>query len=175
MLKTIAAVVALLVAGVLGLAATKPDTFHVERSARIAAPPAKVYALIDDFHQWGGWSPWEKLDPTMTRTYGGAPKGTGATYAWSGNSKVGRGRMEITGTRPDSQVAIQLDFEEPIAARNLTEFTLVPDGDGTRVTWAMSGPCTYLTKVMQVFVSMDDMVGKDFDAGLANLKTLAER
>lgn len=175
MIKAIVGAVVLLVAALLGFAATKPDTFHVERSTRIAAPPATVYALIDDFHRWDGWSPWEKLDPTMTRTYGGAPRGAGATYAWDGNSKVGKGHMEITGARPDSQVTIQLDFEEPFASRNVAEFTLAPDGDGTRVTWAMHGPSTYVTKVMQVFVSMDDMVGKDFDAGLANMKSLAER
>jgi uncharacterized protein YndB with AHSA1/START domain len=174
MLKKIAVAVAILLAVLLILAATKPNTFRVERSTSIQAPPEKVFALLDDFHRWSAWSPWEKMDPAMQRTYSGAASGTGAVYEWAGNSKVGRGRMEIVEATPASKVAVRLDFLEPFAAHNTAEFTLAPAGDGTNVTWVMHGPNLFIGKVMSVFVSMDRMIGKDFEAGLANLKALTE-
>jgi uncharacterized protein YndB with AHSA1/START domain len=174
MLKKIAVAIAILLVVLLILAATKPDTFRVERSTSIQAPPEKVFALLDDFHQWSAWSPWEKMDPAMQRTYSGAASGTGAVYAWAGNSKVGKGRMEIVEATPASKVAVRLDFLEPFAAHNTAEFTLAPAGDGTHVTWVMHGPNLFIGKVMSVFVSMDRMIGKDFEAGLANLKAAAE-
>ena len=175
MFKRILLVVVVLIGALLAYAATRPDTFRVERATVIKAPPAKVFALIDDFHQWAGWSPWEKLDPAMKRTHSGAANGKGAVYAWEGNSDVGAGRMEILETTAPSRVLIRLDFMKPFEATNTAEYTIQPEGDATRVTWAMYGPAPFLSKLMQVFVSMDKMIGKDFEQGLANLKALAER
>lgn len=174
-LLTVVAIVAVLVAGVLGLAATKPDTFVVERSATIKAPPETVYALLSDFRQWEAWSPWDKLDPAMTRTYEGAPSGVGAVYAWKGNDKAGAGRMEITEAVAPSTIAIKLDFLVPFEAHNVTEFTLTPDGDAQKLTWKMSGPQPFVSKVFGVFMNMDAMIGKDFETGLAALKAIAEK
>ena len=175
MFKRIFLVVVVLIAALLGYTATRPDTFRVERATVIKAPPAKVFALIDDFHQWAGWSPWEKLDPSMKRSHSGAASGKGAVYAWEGNGDVGAGRMEILETTAPSRVLIRLDFIKPFEARNTAEYTLRPEGEATRVTWAMYGPAPFVSKLMQVFVSMDAMIGKDFEQGLANLKALAER
>lgn len=175
MIKRLLLAVAIVIAGVLLYAATLPDSFRVARSTTVKAPPDKVYPLIADFRQWPQWSPWEKLDPAMKRSYGGPPQGAGASYAWSGTGDVGQGRMEIVRATPPTQVDIQLDFIEPMASRNLTVFTLAPQADGTRVEWVMQGPSGYLTKLMTVFVSIDKMIGKDFEAGLANLKAAAEK
>jgi uncharacterized protein YndB with AHSA1/START domain len=175
MLKIIGIVIVVLIALLLVIAATKPDTFHLERQTTIQAPPEKIFPLINDFHNWTSWSPWEKLDPALTRTYSGAPEGTGAKYAWKGNSQVGEGTMEITDATAPSRVAIQLHFIKPFEATNQVEFTLEGQGTSTKVTWAMDGKNPFLSKVMQVFVSMDKMVGKDFESGLANLKAAAEK
>ncbi|MCR5884425.1 SRPBCC family protein [Rhizobacter sp. J219] len=175
MLKKILLGLVVIVAAVLLFALTKPDSFSVERSATIKAPPEKIYPLISDFHQWPQWSPWEKLDPNMKRSLSGAPQGVGAVYAWTGNDDVGEGRMEITGATPPTQVNIKLDFIKPFASQNTTVFTLTPQGDGTRVKWVMQGPAPYITKLMTVFVSMDKMVGSDFEKGLSNMKAAAER
>jgi carbon monoxide dehydrogenase subunit G len=165
----------LIIVGVLGLASFQPNTFRVERSAMIKASPDKVFALINNFHQWEGWSPWAKLDPAMKSNYSGAANGKGAVYEWAGNSKVGQGRMEIIDATPSSKITIKLDFIAPFAAHNTAEFTMVPQGDMTNVTWAMLGSSPFLTKVIGLFCSMDSMVGKDFEAGLNNLKGLAEK
>ena len=175
MLKIIAIVIALLVAGVLVVAATKPDTFSVRRSASIKAPPEKVFALINDFKRWDAWSPWEKKDPAMRRTWGAVTSGKGAFYGWDGNKDVGQGSMEIAESVPPSRVALRLDFVKPFEGHNIVEFTLEPGGDATTVNWVMRGPATFLTKVIQVFCDMDGMVGKDFEAGLAALKASAEK
>jgi hypothetical protein len=175
MFRKIVIVVLALIAGVLALAATKPDTFRVERSVSIKAPPEKIFPLIDDFHQWGAWSPWENKDPAMKRTHSGAPHGKGAAYAWEGNNAVGSGRMEIAESSPPSKVTVDLYFLKPMEAHNVADFTLTPEAGATKVTWAMHGPSPFLTKVMHVFLSMDAMVGKDFEAGLANLKAAAEK
>jgi hypothetical protein len=167
-------IVVVLVAALLAYAATKPDTFHVQRSANIKAPPEKIFALIEDLHSWSGWSSWEKMAPAMKRTYSGSANGKGAVYAWEGNNKVGEGRMEITDTSPPSKVTIKLDFIKPFEGHNIAEFLLDPKGDSTNVTWAMHGPTPYMAKVMHVFFNMDKMIGKEFEAGLANLKTIAE-
>ena len=175
MFKTIAIVVVVLIAGVLVFAATRPDTFRVERSVSIKAPPEKIYPYFDDFNRWAAWSPWEKLDPAMKRTFSGAPSGKGSVYAWEGNSKVGAGRMEILESSPSSKLLIKLDFIKPFEGHNTAEYTLTPSGETTQVTWAMYGPAPYVSKLMGVFVSMDKMIGKDFEAGLANLKAAAEK
>ncbi len=175
MLKTglICAVVFLI--ALLGFAATRPDSFRLQRSVVIDAPADKVFALITDFKQWPTWSPWEKLDPNMARTITGTERGVGTVYTWDSPSKAVAGRMEIKEAVPSSKVTIQLDFIRPFAAQNTTEFTLQAQANNaTQVTWAMYGPNPYLAKLMQVFTSMDSMVGKDFEEGLANLKRVAE-
>ena len=159
---------------ILVIASTRPDSFRIQRTATIQAPPAAIYPFLADFHRWAVWSPWEKMDPAMTRTFGGADSGVGATYAWKGNKKVGEGGMEITEATEPTRVVIKLDFLKPFEAHNIAEFTLSPQGDATTITWAMSGPSPLMAKVMGLFMSMDAMVGKDFEAGLANLKKAAE-
>jgi hypothetical protein len=176
-LNTIVVIVAVLVigvVGVLGFAATKPDAFRVQRAANINAPPEKIFALIDDFQRWNAWSPYEKKDPAMKRTFSGAAKGKGAVYAFAGNSQVGAGRLEIIDTTAPSKVALTLDMIKPFAGHNIIEFTLQPKGGATDVTWAMHGAMPYISKVMSVFFNMDRMIGNDFEIGLANLKTLTE-
>ena len=150
------------------------DTYTVQRSTSIGASPEQVYAHIADFRQWSGWSPWEDMDPSMTKSFSGAESGEGAKYAWSGNRKVGQGTMEITGVSAPSEVHIALEFLKPFKASNQTLFSLEPAGDGTSVTWAMTGRKTFMTRVMGIFRSMDAMVGPDFERGLAKLKTVVE-
>lgn len=175
MIKRIAITVVVLLAALLAFAATRPDSFRVERTTTIKAPPQKVFGLINDLHNWGGWSPWEKIDPGMKRTYSGAASGVGAAYEWDGNQNVGSGRMLITKSTAPTDVVIQLDFLKPFEAHNTAEFTLGSNGDSTNVTWSMSGQHTFISKLVCLFVSMDGMVGKDFENGLANLKALAEQ
>jgi carbon monoxide dehydrogenase subunit G len=175
MIKIIAIVVVALVAAVLIVAATRPDTFRVQRAASIKAPPETIFALINDFKRWETWSPWEKKDPAMKRTYGAATRGKGAVYAWEGNKDVGQGRMEIAESSSPSKVALKLDFLKPFEAHNIVEFTLEPKAGATNVTWAMQGDTPYFAKIIHVFINMDRMVGKDFEAGLANLKAAAEK
>ena len=171
----IAIVLAVAIAAVLILAATKPDSFSVQRAAVINASADKVFPLIADFHEWRKWSPWEDRDPDLKRTYGGAERGKGAIYAWEGNKKVGSGRMEILEANSPSLVKIQLDFLKPFEAHNTAEFTMLPQGGATNVVWVMHGPAPFMSKVMQVFMNMDRMIGKDFEAGLANLKAASEK
>ena len=146
------------------------DTYTVQRSATIAAPPEQVYAQIIDFHNWAAWSPWDELDPDMNKTFSGDDAGVGAKYAWSGNRKVGQGSMEITGATDAANIQIALEFLKPFRATNATEFTLRPAGEGTEVTWAMTGRKTLLTRIMGIFKSMDSMVGPDFERGLTRLE-----
>jgi hypothetical protein len=173
-LAVIALILLVAIVVVLVLAARKPAGFRIERATSIKAPD-KIFALINDFRNWRAWSPWERMDPNLRRSYSGAERGEGAVYEWEGNSKVGKGRMEIVEAPPPSRVAITLDFLKPFEAHNTAEFTLVPRGDATEVTWAMHGPNLFIGKVMGVFMSMDRMIGKDFEAGLANLKAAAEQ
>ncbi len=161
-------------AAVTGLALMQPDTFRVERSALIKAPPEKVFGYLNDFHQWPAWSPWERLDPAMTRAFSGAPRGQGAVYAWSGNDDVGQGRMEIVGSTPPRAITIRLDFVKPFASRNDVRFVLTPRPDGTVVTWTMSGASPFIMKLVGIFSSVDAMAGPDFEKGLAQLKVAAE-
>ena len=175
MLKTIAIVIAVLVAAVLVYTAMQPDTFRVERSIVIKAPPEKIFPNINGFHQWEAWSPWEKIDPAIKRTYSGAESGKGAAYGWQGNKDVGTGRMEIVESTPSSNVLIKIDFMEPFEGHDMVQFTLAPQGDGTKVTQAMYGPNPFLAKLMGLFFSMDKMVGQKYEEGLASLKAIAER
>ncbi|MDQ6886935.1 MAG: SRPBCC family protein [Gemmatimonadota bacterium] len=174
MLTIIAIVLVVLVAAVLVIAAIKPYEFRVQRATSITARPEKIFALINDFHRWPSWSPYEKLDPAMKRTVTGAASGKGAVYEWEGNNKAGKGRMEIVDSSPPSKIAIDLSFVRPFRAHNAVDFTLQPGGDSTSVTWAMNGHSPYVMKLMGTFVNMDRMIGKDFETGLANLKTVAE-
>ena len=174
-LVIIAFVIAIIIAIVLILAMTKPDTFRVERAATVNAPAEKVFPLISDFRQWMNWSPWEGRDPAMKRSYSGAERGKGAVYAWEGNKNVGCGCMEILEASSPSKIVIKLDFLKPFEAHNTAEFTMLPRGGATSVAWVMHGPAPFMSKVMHVFMNMDRMIGKDFEAGLANLKTISEK
>ena len=171
----IAVILAIAIAVVLLLALTKPNTFAVQRAISIEAPAEKIFALINDFHQWGTWSPYENKDPAMKRSYSGAESGKGAVYAWDGNNNVGSGRMEILDTSVPSKIVIKLDFFKPFEGHNTAEFTMLPQGDATNLTWVMRGPAVFVSKVMQVFMNLDKMIGKDFEVGLANLKKLTEK
>lgn len=168
-------VTAALVGGLLIHAATRADTFRVERHVVIDRQAAEIFPLLEDFHKWASWSPWEELDPALRRTYGGADRGKGAIYEWEGNSKVGKGHMEIIRTEPPTHLTIDLSFIRPFKAENAAAFDLEPQGAGTEVTWAMYGPLPFASKLMSTFVSMDRMIGKDFEKGLAKLKAAAEQ
>lgn len=175
MLKIIAIAGVILIGGFLAYVATRSDSFRVERSAGIKAPPEKIYAQIQDLKAWAAWSPWEKKDPAMKRTFGAVTAGKGAVYEWHGDKNVGKGRMEITDATAPSRIVIKLDFLEPFEAHNTSEFALERKGDATTVNWVMYGPANFLSKLMGVFFDMDKMVGTDFETGLANLKTLTEK
>lgn len=153
----------------------RPDTFRMERRIVIGASPEKIFLLVNDFHSWANWSPWEKLDPNMKRTYSGTPSGVGTKYEWVGKGQVGSGSMEITAATPPSSLAIDLNFLKPFKAHNLTEFTFIPATSGTEVAWVMSGSLNLMMKVFHIFMDMDKVVGKDFEQGLANLKQLSEK
>ncbi len=172
---TIIAIIATAIAAVLIYAATRPDSFRIERSTSIKAPPERIFPLLNSFHQWEIWSPWEKVDPEIKRTYGGTESGRGAIYAWQGNKNIGEGRMEIIESMPNSRLVIKIDFFKPFEAHNTIEFTLEPQGETTKVTHAMFGRSPFISKVMGLFFNMERMVGPKFEEGLASLKVLAEK
>lgn len=165
---------AVAVPAILFAVACRPDTFHVERSITIATAPERAFAHVNDFHAWSAWSPYEKLDPAMTRTYSGPTSGPGATYAFTGNDKVGKGRMTIRKSESPEEIGIELVFTEPFACTNAATFRFEPVDGGTRVTWSMDGRNNFLAKAMSIFVDMDEMVGSDFEKGLVSLKALSE-
>ena len=167
--------IGVIVAGVLVYATTKPDTFRVARSITVNAPPDKIFPLIDDYRRWPAWSPYEDKDPQMKRTFGAVSAGPGATYAWEGDSNVGAGNMTIVDTIPARKIAIRLNMLKPISASNDVTFDLTPQGQGTTVTWAMSGVVPYVAKIMHVFFDVDKMVGGDFETGLKRLKAAVEK
>ena len=173
-LIVLAVVIAIAVLVVLLLASHKPDEFRVERSIVIAAPPEAIFPRVDSLRAWTDWSPWEQRDPAMKRDYSGPASGVGAVYGWDGNKDVGSGRMEIVESVPSSRIRIKLDFIRPFEGHNIAEFVFEPQAGGTRVVWSMHGPAPLLSKVMQVFMDMDAMIGRDFEAGLATLKSRAE-
>jgi Polyketide cyclase / dehydrase and lipid transport len=169
----IAVVVVILV--LLAIVAMQSSDFRVERKATIPASPAEVFAQVHDLHKWQAWSPWERVDPEMKRTYSGPAAGTGASYAWLGNRNVGEGRMTIAECRPNDLIRIKLEFFKPFKATNTAEFTFVPQGNSqTAVTWSMFGPKNFFAKALHMFCSMDKMIGGEFDKGLANLKAVVE-
>ncbi len=175
MLKTVIIIALILIAGVLLFATTAPDTFRFQRTANIEAPPEKLFPLINDLRRFNTWNPYEKKDPSMKGTYSGPNAGMGAAYAFAGNSDVGKGSIEITESMPPNRVSMRLTMLELFEARNSVEFTLEPKGETTDVTWAIEGPVPYFMKIVHLFFDMDNMVGKDFEAGLADLKTIAEK
>lgn len=174
-LATIGAVIVVAVAAVLIYAATKPDAFRVERTATMNAPADKIFPMVNDLKRWTTWSPYESRDPEMKRSYSGPESGKGAAYEWDGNNNVGKGRMEIVEALPPGRVLIKLDFMKPFEGHNLASLTMEPKGDQTIVTWAMFGPSPYMSKLIGTFMNMDEMIGRDFAAGLANLKAAVEK
>jgi hypothetical protein len=154
--------------------ALQPAKFRIERSITMAAPPEAAFAQVNDFHAWNKWSPWDKLDPSLKRSYAGPSSGTGAKYAWVGNDDVGEGRMTIEKSSAPSEVQIKLEFLKPFAATNDTTFTFAKTAEGNKTTWAMEGDNSFMGKAFGLFMNMDQMVGKDFEKGLASMKTLAE-
>lgn len=174
-LKVGATIILLLIIAVLVIAATRSNTLRVERSTEIKAPPEKIFALINNLQSWTSWSPYEKLDPAMKRSHSGSISGKGAIYEWDGNANIGKGRMEIIESTEPSKVGIKLDFLEPFEAHNTAEFTLKRGTDSTKVTWLMSGPASYFSRILGVFINMDAMIGKNFEEGLENLKSITEK
>ncbi len=175
MLKIVLILVLVGLAGFLAYVATRPDSFRIERSARIAATPEQLHGLINDFHQFNRWNPWRLKDPATTDLYGPSTVGVGARYGWE-SKELGVGSMEITESTPGARVLLKLDFIKPFEAHNMAEFTLQAEADGaTSVRWAMYGPANFMSKLMNVVVGMEKMVGPDFEAGLANMKKIAEQ
>ena len=175
MLGIVAIIIILAIVIVLILVAMRPSTFRIERSINVKASPEKIFPLIANFRQMNKWSAWEKVDPTMKRSYRGVESGKGAIYAWDGNKEIGQGSMEILESTPSSKVLIKIDFYKPFEAHNTVEFTLVPNGETTTVNHAMYGPSPYISKLMSLVFSIDKMVGSKFEEGLANLKMIAEK
>lgn len=174
MLKKILLGLAAALVALAGFISTRPAAFSVQRSVTIQSPADLPFALVNDFHRWAAWSPWEKRDPGMTRTFTGADAGLDAMYEWTGNPEVGSGRMTIVESKPAERVRIRLEFLEPFEALNTTTFTFTPSGRDVTVTWRMEGRNAFLGKAFSLFVDMDEAIGKDFEAGLANLKAAAE-
>jgi uncharacterized protein YndB with AHSA1/START domain len=175
MFNVISIVLALLIVAVLVYANSQPDSFRIERKVTIAASADKIFPLVNDLHQWEAWSPWEKIDPTLKRSYSGPPSGKGAGYAWTGNKDVGQGSMEIIESTPSSKLVLSLHFLKPFEARNTVEFVLEPQGNGTQVTQAMYGPSPFISKLMGLVFNMDKMVGSKYEEGLGSIKALAEK
>jgi len=154
---------------------TRPNTFKVQRSAKIGAPPEVVFPYLNDFHKWLDWSPWEKIDPNLNRTFTGADNGTGAVYDWLGNKQVGQGRMTITDSKLNEHVIIKLEFIKPFPMTNKTTFKLTPvGGDATNVDWIMEGNSNFMSKAFSLFMDFDKMIGKDFEKGLRQLDEAAK-
>ena len=174
MIKKFLIALALIIVVLAIVIATRPADFRITRTATIAAPPAAVFAQVNDFHKWEAWSPWAKLDPAMKTTYEGPANGPGTIYTWMGNNEVGQGKMTITESHPSDLIRIQLEFLKPIAATNTADFTFQPEGSQTLVNWTMTGTNNFMGKAFNLFMNMDKMVGGDFEKGLAQLKAAVE-
>jgi uncharacterized protein YndB with AHSA1/START domain len=168
------AIVALAIASILAVAAAKPNEIEITRQTTIKAPPERVFTLIDDFHNWKEWAPQDVGDPTFTRTFSGASRGTGAVSDFRGSQQSGEGRMEIVDSTEPSRVTVIVDFRRPFVAHNTNQFTLLRDGEVTWVTWTMRGTNPFIAKVMGVFIDMKAAMDRHFETGLANLKAAAE-
>ncbi len=175
MLTKILISLAVIVIGFVVIVAMRPSEYRVARTVTISAPAPVAFAQVNDFHKWDAWNPWAKMDPAMKQTYEGAPAGTGAVYTWTGNRQVGEGRMTLTESRPPELIRINLEFLKPFAATSTAEFTFRPDGQRTAVTWSMVGSLNFVAKVVHLFVGMDRMIGANFEKGLADMKSVAER
>jgi uncharacterized protein YndB with AHSA1/START domain len=174
MLKKVLLAIVVIVGGFCAFVATRPATYHVERSTTIKAPPEAVFTAVSDLKTFTAWSPWDKRDPNMQKTFSEKTSGVGATYEWKGNKDVGSGRMTITEHTPPARVRERLEFIEPFSSVADVTFDVAPAGGETKTTWAMDGNNNFIGKAMSVFMDMDKMIGADFEAGLANLKTLVE-
>jgi uncharacterized protein YndB with AHSA1/START domain len=174
-LKAVLAGVALAVLVILGLASRQPDTFRVERRVVVNAAPQKVFPYLEDPKKTFEWSPWEKKDPNVKKTYSGAAKGKGAVYEWQGNKELGAGRLEIVEVEPNRRVVMDLQFTAPMKARDVAEYVVTPVAGGSEVLWSIEGPMPFISKVMCVFMDMDKMVGAEFEKGLADLKAIVEK
>ena len=174
MLVKILGALVVVVAGLAVVVALQPSDFRISRTATIAAPAPIVFAQVNDFHNWAAWSPWAKVDPAMKQTYEGPPAGAGAIYTWVGNREVGEGRMTIVESRPSDLIRVKLDFVKPLAGTSVAEFTFRPEGDRTAVTWSMTGEQGFVAKAIHLVMSMDRMIGDQFEKGLAAMKTVAE-
>ena len=174
MLKIILITLGVIVVVLVVVVAMQPSEFRVARSTTVSAPPAAVFAQVNDFHKWEGWNPWGKIDPAMKQTYEGAPAGVGAIYTWVGNREVGEGRMTITESRPSDLIRVQLEFFKPFAATSIAEFSFKPEGNQTAVTWSMFGQNNFMAKAIHLFMNMDKMIGGQFEKGLASMKSIVE-
>lgn len=174
MLGKILIALVVIVVGLVAVIALQPARYRVSRSTAVAAPAAVLFAQVNDFHKWTAWSPWEQIDPAMKRTYEGPPAGAGASYTWAGNREVGEGRMTIVESHPSDRIQVRLEFVKPFAGTSVAEFTFRPDGDRTLVTWSMTGDKNFIAKAIHLVMSMDRMIGDQFDKGLAAMKTVAE-
>ena len=174
MLKLIAIVIVVLIAAILIYASTKPDIFHVERSINIKASPEKIFPYINDFHLWDAWTPYNK-DPKIKKTYSGSDSGKGAHYAWEGNKDVGVGDITITDTTPPSKLVFDLHMIKPFEGRNVAKIHLNAAGDSTNVTWSLVDKHNLMLKTVSLFINLDNVIGKDFEIGLARLKAIAEK
>jgi hypothetical protein len=174
MLKTILISLAVFVIVLAVIVALQPSEFRVARSTTISAPPATVFAQVNDFHRWEAWNPWGKIDPAMKQGYAGAPAGSGAIYTWAGNNEVGEGRMTITESRPNDLIRVKLEFFKPFSGNSLAEFNFKPEDNQTVVTWSMTGQNNFMAKAIHLFMSMDKMIGGQFEKGLAEMKSVAE-
>jgi polyketide cyclase/dehydrase/lipid transport protein len=174
MLKKILIALAIIVIVFAVIVALQPSQFRVTRSATLFAPAPAVFAQVNDFHKWEAWSPWTKLDPAAKNSFEGPSAGIGAVFKWSGNKEVGEGSMTISESRPSELIRIKLDFTKPFEATNTTEFTFKPEGNQTTVTWSMFGTNNFIAKAFCLFMSMDKMVGGQFEKGLAQMKSVVE-
>lgn len=174
MIKKILLALVALVAIICIAAAFQSDDMRVTRSATIAAPPEAVFKVVNDFRQWDAWSPWAKLDPNMTKSLEGPAEGVGAVYKWSGNMEVGEGSTTLVESKPSEKVAMKLAFVRPMEGTSDVQFTFVPEGSGTKVTWDMQSKKPFAGKIMSLFMDCEKMCADQFDEGLANLKKHVE-
>ena len=174
MLIKILIVVAVIIVVLVVIVALQSKEYRVARSTTMSAPPLAVFAQVNDFHKWKPWNPWGKIDPAMKQAYEGAPAGTGAVYTWVGNKEVGEGRMAIVESRPSDLIRIKMEFFKPFAGISTAEFTFKPEGNQTAVTWSMTGENNFMAKAMHLFMSMDKMIGGQFEKGLAAMKSIVE-
>ncbi len=174
MIKKILLLLVIAIAVICVLASRKPDEMIVTRTATIAAPPETVFKVVNDFRQWDAWSPWNKDDPNMKKTLEGPPEGVGAIYKWSGNMAVGEGTNTMVESKPNEKIVMKLDMTKPMEGTSDVQFTFVPEGSGTKVTWSMQGKQPFIGKVMSLFMDCEKMCGDQFNQGLANLKQLVE-